>query len=262
MGRLDIAAGQSYHGSTTHSLTVRFSRDAPRATGRRKAALSFLERDMKTIVYVDGFNLYYGLLRKSPYKWLDLFALFQNHLLTSDAEVIDVRYYTAPILVRVCDDGDSPRRQRKYLQALRKMPPQKVSVIEGALELSKSYMRLVHPSSNDERVALVYKLTERKSDVSLASDLICGAFLGQCEQAVLCSNDRDLAPAMAAVRRYCPAVRLGLVVPIPGTDHRRAGRELVEQAHWFKLLSPVHLQSAQLPEKIPHTSIHQPPEWS
>lgn len=246
---------------TTHSLTVRFSCDALRATGRRKAALSFLGRGMKTIVYVDGFNLYYGLLRRSPYKWLDLFALFQNHVLSSDAEVVDVRYYTAPVLARVCDDSDSPRRQRKYLQALRKMPPQKVSVIEGALELSKSYLRLVHPYSDDERVALVYKLTERKSDVSLATDLVCGAFLGHCEQAVVCSNDRDLAPAMTAVRQYCPDVRLGLVVPVPGGDHRRAGRELVEQAHWFKLLSPVHLMNAQLPEKIPRTSIHQPPQW-
>jgi len=57
-------------------LTVRFSRDALGATGRRKAALSFLENGVKTIVYVDGYNLYYGLLRKSPHKWLDLFALF------------------------------------------------------------------------------------------------------------------------------------------------------------------------------------------
>lgn len=27
---------------------------------------------MKTNVYVDGFNLYYGCLNKTPYKWLDL----------------------------------------------------------------------------------------------------------------------------------------------------------------------------------------------
>ena len=27
---------------------------------------------MRTIVYIDGFNLYYGLLRHSPHKWLDL----------------------------------------------------------------------------------------------------------------------------------------------------------------------------------------------
>jgi len=216
---------------------------------------------MKTIVYVDGFNLYYGLLRKSPYKWLDLFALFQNQVLDAEATVTDVRYYTAPLLARLCDDLDSPRRQDIYLQALKRMPPKKVSVVYGKLELSESRLRLVHPASDTGRVALVYKLTEKKSDVNLAADLISGAFLGQYQQAVICTNDSDLAPAMAAVRRHCPDVRLGLVVPIPGTDHRRAGRDLVEQAHWFKLLSPVHLANAQLPTKIPHTSLYQPHPW-
>ncbi|MRW91130.1 NYN domain-containing protein [Duganella sp. FT80W] len=216
---------------------------------------------MKTIVYVDGWNLYYGLLRRSAYKWLDLFSLFQNHVLIPDAEICEVRYYTAPLLARLCDDPASPQRQSLYLQALKKMPPQKVRIIEGALELSTSYLRLVHPPSDAERVALVYKMTEKKSDVNLAADLISGAFLGQCEQAVVCTNDSDLAPAMAAVRLHCPHVRLGLVVPIPGTDHRRAGRDLVRHAHWFKLLSTVHLARAQLPTKIPHTSIYQPQLW-
>ena len=33
---------------------------------------------MKTVVYIDGFNLYYGSLRGTRYKWLDLAALFKN----------------------------------------------------------------------------------------------------------------------------------------------------------------------------------------
>jgi hypothetical protein len=216
---------------------------------------------VRTIVYVDGYNLYYGLLRKSPHKWLDLFSLFQNHVLSLDAEVLDVRYYTAPVLARMCDDPDSPRRQRTYLQALRKMPPNKVTIVEGRLELSKPYLRLVHPQLNGATTAQVYKLSEKKTDVNLASDLISAAFLGECDQAVVCTNDSDLAPALASVRKHCPDMRLGLVVPIPGTDHRRAGRDLVAHAHWWKLLSPVHLSSAQLPTKIPHTSLYQPQQW-
>ena len=34
----------------------------------------------KTIIYIDGFNLYYGLLRSSKNKWLDVVA-FANSLL-------------------------------------------------------------------------------------------------------------------------------------------------------------------------------------
>jgi len=32
---------------------------------------------MRTYVYIDGFNLYYGALKGTPYKWLDVKALFK-----------------------------------------------------------------------------------------------------------------------------------------------------------------------------------------
>ncbi len=78
---------------------------------------------MRTIVYIDGYNLYYGLLRGSRFKWLDLYALFEDHVLDAKAELLEVRYYTAPVLGRMCDDPQSPQRQRQYLQALRKTHP-------------------------------------------------------------------------------------------------------------------------------------------
>ena len=33
------------------------------------------QRPPSTHVYIDGFNLYYGALKGTPYKWLDLEAL-------------------------------------------------------------------------------------------------------------------------------------------------------------------------------------------
>lgn len=30
---------------------------------------------MRTNVYIDGFNLYYGAVKGTPYKWLDVAAL-------------------------------------------------------------------------------------------------------------------------------------------------------------------------------------------
>ncbi|HHT9772358.1 TPA: NYN domain-containing protein, partial [Legionella pneumophila] len=32
----------------------------------------------RTTIYIDGFNLYYGCLKRTSYKWLDLKALFIN----------------------------------------------------------------------------------------------------------------------------------------------------------------------------------------
>lgn len=49
---------------------------------------------MRTIVYVDGFNLYYGAVKNTPYRWLDLKALF-GRLLEPRNRIIAVKYYTA-----------------------------------------------------------------------------------------------------------------------------------------------------------------------
>ena len=38
------------------------------------------KKPLRTIVYIDGFNLYYGQLKGTPYKWLDPVALFQRVL--------------------------------------------------------------------------------------------------------------------------------------------------------------------------------------
>ena len=50
----------------------------------------------QTTIYVDGFNLYYGCLKNSAHKWLDLKALFSN-LLDSSHQIQKIKYYTAHI---------------------------------------------------------------------------------------------------------------------------------------------------------------------
>lgn len=219
---------------------------------------------MRTVVYVDGYNLYYGLLRKTNFKWLDLVALFRDHVLDAAAELVEVRYYTAPVLARMCDSSDSPQRQRLYLQALRKMHPTQLQIIEGKIAATTPYQRLVRPIAEAphlERVQ-VYDFTEKKTDVNLASDLITGAWTGAYEQAVICSNDTDLEAALATVRKHHPAIRLGVVAPIPHSDHRYISTDLKRHAHWSKTLSPVHLAKAQLPDRIPASAIRRPEAWT
>lgn len=218
---------------------------------------------LKTIVYIDGYNLYYGLLRKSAYKWLDLYLLFKEHVLEADAGTIEVRYYTAPVLGRMSDDPESPRRQRIYLQSLRKIHPGRIVIIEGKILASKPFQRLVQPIAelpHLEKIQ-VYDFNEKKSDVNLASDLLTGAWTGAYDQAVLCSNDSDLEGALAMVKKHHPHLRLGVVAPIIGTDHRRISRDLVQHSDWAKILSPIHLANAQMPERIPHTAIQKPDSW-
>jgi hypothetical protein len=67
----------------------------------------YRERSVRTAVYIDGFNLYYSLLRRTSLKWLDVVALFRDHVLGSTSQLTEVRYYTAPVLARMSDDPQS-----------------------------------------------------------------------------------------------------------------------------------------------------------
>ena len=50
---------------------------------------------MRTRVYVDGFNLYYGALKGTPFKWLDLVRLAYQ-LLPAGYSVTKLKYFTVP----------------------------------------------------------------------------------------------------------------------------------------------------------------------
>jgi NYN domain len=215
---------------------------------------------MKTVVYVDGLNLYYGLLRGTAFKWLDLYRLFQDHILGAATHVDTVRYYTAPVKGSASDDPASPRRQQIYLRALKAYHGDRVEIIQGSIVRTTPILRLLN-ALQDGSVSKVrvVQFTEKETDVNLASDLISDAWLGRCEQAVICTNDRDLVGALAAVRRDHPRVEIGLVAPV--RDQRYVSCYLSKLAHWHKAICPLHIARAQLPAKIPGTRLRCPDVW-
>ncbi len=93
---------------------------------------------IKTIVYIDGYNLYYGRLRnpQTPlnYKWLDLVKLFQNLLKAQDpnSEIVKVKYFTAPALGKFASHGNqSSDAQDAYHRALNHLYPDLLEIIMG-----------------------------------------------------------------------------------------------------------------------------------
>ena len=64
---------------------------------------------MRTIVYVDGFNLYYGALKSSPWKWLDLLLLFET-ILQPHHDIQAIKYFTARVS-STSGDPSKPQRQ-------------------------------------------------------------------------------------------------------------------------------------------------------
>jgi 6-hydroxy-3-succinoylpyridine 3-monooxygenase len=100
---------------------------------------------MKTVVYVDGLNLYYGVLRGTTFKWLDLYALFQDHVLGAATHVETVRYYTAPVKGSASDDPASPWRQQTYLRALKAYHGDHVEIVQGSIVRTTPGTSLICP---------------------------------------------------------------------------------------------------------------------
>ena len=89
---------------------------------------------------IDGFNLYYRLLKDNPsLKWLDLRAL-SAQLLQPQNQIQTVRYYTARISGRV--DPTAPARQQVYLDALQTVP--EITIHLGNFLITKPWAGLVH----------------------------------------------------------------------------------------------------------------------
>jgi len=82
---------------------------------------------MRTIVYIDAFNLYYGCLKGTPYRWLNLEQL-SRLLLSANNTITRIKYFTARVSARP-GDLDQPNRHQLYLRALGTLP--KVEVHYG-----------------------------------------------------------------------------------------------------------------------------------
>jgi hypothetical protein len=74
---------------------------------------------MRVWAYVDGFNLYYGAVKGTPFKWLNPVELARR-VLPAGHVIERLKYFTAH--VSGAADPDVPRRQYAYLSALRTLP--------------------------------------------------------------------------------------------------------------------------------------------
>lgn len=169
---------------------------------------------LQAIVYVDGLNLYYNLVKGTSYKWLDLDALC-NTLLPQHS-VVAIKYFTAIVKPRP-HDAQAHVRQNIYIRALETIP--KIEVIRGRF-ISKPKPFPYHPWSYPYpnfmkspflRVPVV-KEEEKQSDVNLATHLLVDCFKNNFDIGVVISNDADLKlPLEMVVKEF--GKKIGVVNP-------------------------------------------------
>jgi uncharacterized LabA/DUF88 family protein len=185
--------------------------------------------EVATGIYIDGLNLYYGALRNTPYRWLDL-EKFSQSLFPKD-EIKIIRYFTASVIPRD-SNKHSQSRQSIYLRAIRTNP--KIEVHLGhfkstakwkAFSKSKSQpAKLIRPElrptetfdqmwsnamaflKGDMPLANVSIEQEKGTDVNLAAHLVNDASHKLCTKFLIVSNDSDLAGAINVARLSVPSI--------------------------------------------------------
>lgn len=190
----------------------------------------------RTFVYVDGFNLYYGALNGTPFRWLDIVRLCQL-MLPGDA-VVRVRYFTARIKARGTDDSDR-QRQEIYLRALRTCP--EIDIQYGHFMSHEIWMPLANPALGQRPFVRVIKTEEKGSDVNLATALLSDAYEGRFDTAVVVSNDSDLLAPIKLVR-----TRLELPTGIL-SPNRKPAAVLRAEASFVKPIRDGVLRASQFP---------------
>lgn len=190
-------------------------------------------------MYVDGFNLYYGALKNTPFKWLDLLSLCQRLLPGHDIDRI--RYFTARVTPRP-PDLDQHVRQQTYLRALESIP--NLTIHYGSFMAKTKTRPLASPVAGLPRFVTVMDTEEKGSDVNLATYLLRDGFKGEYESAVVVTNDSDLLHPIEIVRTELD-LPVGVLNP-----HRHPSRALLPVATFYKPIRKGVLAACQFPTTL------------
>jgi len=207
---------------------------------------------IRTFVYIDGFNLYHGALRYTPYKWLDIRALTQS-LIGADKHIMAIKYFTARVSPRV-NDPNQPFRQHMYLRALATLG---VQMVFGRYLSHIVKMYKAHQMPGEDPYVEVVKTEEKGTDVNIATHMITDAADNLFDCAILISGDSDLtAPVKVCIGKYGKTV--GVLNP-----QRQKCRTLEQAATFYKHIRESALASSQLPPVLTDAqgSFHKPQSW-
>lgn len=182
--------------------------------------------------YIDGFNLYYGMLdgRMQNARWLDLRALVAA-LLRPHQQLGLVRYFTA----RVRDDPEAARDQAAFIDAL---------LARGGVEIEFGHFQAT--SVECHRCGHVKnRYEEKRTDVNMAARMLEDAFDDRFDLAIVVSADSDLVAPIETVRRRFPDKRVMVAFP-----PRRRSAQLRRAADAVHHLAGPVIRSSRLPDPV------------
>ena len=194
----------------------------------------------RVMVYVDGFNLYYGLKAGGfdRYYWLDLKRLAVEFLgplqkrLGPGQKLSGVKYFTA----RVSEPADKRRRQQTFLEAL--------TAHAGVVPVEGHFLPKTVSCFTCGRQWPDHE--EKMTDVNIATQMLTDAFQKNFDVAVVVSGDSDLVPPIRAIKELFPALKVAVVFP----PNRDRSHHLRQTAHLHFTITEAMLAASQLPDEV------------
>lgn len=194
---------------------------------------------MITNVYIDGFNFYYGALRKTPHRWVNPAQMCS--LLLPHNTIRDIKYFTALVSARP-NDPDQPVRQQLYLRALATLP--NVSVHLGHFLSHEVSVPTVCAPGQQQQYVKVIKTEEKGSDVNLATHLLHDAHMGRFDIAIVISNDSDLLAPIKIIRHELNK-KVGVLNP-----QKNPSRAILPHIDFIKQIRQGVLAASQFPSTM------------
>ena len=154
----------------------------------------------RVIVYIDGFNLYFGLKEKDwrRYYWLNLQKLSQS-LLQKNQELVTTKYFTS----RVKKPPDKNRRQTIFLEAL-----------ETLKNFHIFYGHYLVNSIECKKCGNIFpKPNEKMTDVNIAVEMLTDAFQNSYDKAIVISADSDLSGPIRKIKEIFPDKKIVVAFP-------------------------------------------------
>jgi uncharacterized LabA/DUF88 family protein len=189
------------------------------------------KKNERVIVYIDGFNLYFGM-REAGFdqcRWLDLKKLALN-LLQPHQELKELIYFTS----RVSNSPDKQKRQSTYIDAL---------VSTGIKIVYGNYQDGISECKNCGHIWRTSK--EKMTDVNIATSIIIDAFKDKYDMAMLISGDSDLVPPIRSVHENFKNKRVFVAFP-----PKRHNVSMAAVAKGSLIIGRKKLVDSQFPEEV------------
>lgn len=200
---------------------------------------------------LDGFNFYYGAVRGTSDKWLNIQRLCER--LRQDDDIQTIKYFTAIV------NGPTQANQLVYLRALETCP--KVHIVLGKFKNKNLTCRVASCTYSGPRRYVAAE--EKRTDVSIAVHLVDDAYQDAADRFVVISGDSDLVPALNVTKLRFPEKQLIVYVPTRNTA-RGAAVELRSAADKNRTFPLALLPRCQFPVTLPDGhggTITKPSAW-